>query len=373
MRKYRVAIWGTGMVGQYAIRFVLANPHLELVAVKCHSPDKVGKDAAELANLKRAPTGIKATDDEAAILATQADCVIYAPFDPLGDPTIPGNPSSAWVPAMLRLLSSGKNVIATMITIAHWRHLKNGEAFHDEINAACLKGKSSFFVTGIDPGFTPDAAAFALSALVGEISQINTWEILDYGSYPGLALMTAMGFGLEPEKLSASGMENIRIGWGGCPHLLADAFGVTLDGVRVEGDFSLAKETYTCASGYEIRKGTIEGMKFRVIGSVAGQDRFIVNHVTRMGQQAAPHWRRIGQDGGYGIEVEGFPPFRGEFPFGWPGGTGASWSDAMVMTSARCVNSIEPVVLATPGYKTFLDLAPLGARYALNRPIESAS
>jgi hypothetical protein len=368
MRKYRVIVWGTGMVGEYALRFLLRNEHMQLVGVKVYSSAKEGKDAADLvSSVKLAPTGVKATRDADRIHALDADVVIYAPFDPLTDPSIPGSASSAWVPDLLKLLRSGKNVIATMLSIAHWRHLKNGEAFRDQINAACREGNSTLFVTGIDPGFTPDAIAFALSGIVGEVTQINTWEVLDYGPYPVLEAMKALGFGKRPEELSSDGMETIRTCWGGCPHLLADAFGVTLSGLRVEGDFSLAKETYTSESGLKIEKGTIEALKFKVIGSVEGKDRFIVNHVTRMGLAAAPQWRQIGRDGGYGIEIDGYPPFKGEFPFGASGGTGASWSDAMVMTSARCVNSIEPVVLAGPGYRTFLDLPPLGGRYALSR------
>jgi hypothetical protein len=50
---------------------------------------------------------------------------------------------------------------------------------------------------------------------------------------------------------------------------------------------------------------------------------------------------------------------------GLPGGTGSSFTDAMAMTAARCVNSIEAVVRAPSGYQTFLSLPPLGGRNAL--------
>ena len=366
MSNYRVIVWGTGMVGASALRLVLSNPRLELVGVRCFSPAKVGKDAVELSEGPQRPhSGVKATDDTAGILALDADCVIYAPLDALSDPSDPASPSHAWVPDLLELLRSGKNVIATMLSISHWRHLKYGADFRDQINAACAEGQSTLFATGIDPGFTPDAIAFALSGVVGEVRQINTWEVLDYGPYPSIGPLKAMGFGARPDELSGDFQSTIMTCWGGCAHLLADAFGVTLSGLRVEGDISLAAETFTADSGMVIEKGTIEALKFAVVGSVDGKDCFIINHVTRMGLAAAPHWRQIGRDGGYGIEIDGYPPFKGEFPFGEPGGTGASWSDALVMTAARCVNSIEPVVQASPGYRTFLELSPLGGRYAL--------
>ena len=51
---------------------------------------------------------------------------------------------------------------------------------------------------------------------------------------------------------------------------------------------------------------------------------------------------------------------------GLPGGAGGSFADAMAMTAARCVNSVEAVVQATPGFKTFLDLPPLTGKYTMH-------
>jgi hypothetical protein len=48
-----------------------------------------------------------------------------------------------------------------------------------------------------------------------------------------------------------------------------------------------------------------------------------------------------------------------------PGSEGNSFTDAMAMTAARCVNSVEAVVQASPGFKTFLDLPPLTGKYTM--------
>ena len=48
---YRVIQWATGLVGQEAIKGVLAHPELELVGAWVHSPDKVGRDVGELCGL----------------------------------------------------------------------------------------------------------------------------------------------------------------------------------------------------------------------------------------------------------------------------------------------------------------------------------
>ena len=48
-RPLRVVVWSTGGVGANAIRAVACRPDLELAGVWVHSPDKVGRDAGELA------------------------------------------------------------------------------------------------------------------------------------------------------------------------------------------------------------------------------------------------------------------------------------------------------------------------------------
>jgi 4-hydroxy-tetrahydrodipicolinate reductase len=106
-------------------------------------------------------------------------------------------------------------------------------------------------------------------------------------------------------------------------------------------------------------------LRFSVSGIVAGSPMLVVNHVTRIGPEMGPSWPTIGSDGGYRVEIDSFPPFKGEFPMGLPGGTGSTFADAMAMTAGRCVNCVEPVVNAKPGYRTFLDLGPLGGRHAL--------
>ena len=53
-RRRRVVVWSTGGVGSNAIRAVACRPDLELVGVWVHTPEKVGRDAGELAGHRRA-------------------------------------------------------------------------------------------------------------------------------------------------------------------------------------------------------------------------------------------------------------------------------------------------------------------------------
>ena len=96
---YRVIQWATGGVGRAAIEGVLDHPELELVGCWVHSADKDGRDVGEL--IGRAPLGVAATTDVDALLAVDADAVLYSPV--MADP-----------PVVDRILRSGKNVVTPL-------------------------------------------------------------------------------------------------------------------------------------------------------------------------------------------------------------------------------------------------------------------
>ena len=75
---YRIIQWMTGDVGQVGVRHFADSPMFDLVGVLVHSSDKVGKDAGEIAGI--APIGVTATDDVDAVIAMDADCVLFTPI-----------------------------------------------------------------------------------------------------------------------------------------------------------------------------------------------------------------------------------------------------------------------------------------------------
>ena len=104
-QSYRVVVWATGRVGRLAIRAVADRPNLELVGVWVHSESKDGKDAGTIAGIE--PLGVAATRDDAAILAGDADCIIYT-----GPAT--SRPREA-ITDFCRILESGKNIVTTSV------------------------------------------------------------------------------------------------------------------------------------------------------------------------------------------------------------------------------------------------------------------
>ena len=80
------------------LRAVVEHPDLELVGVYVYSEAKAGRDAGDLCGV--APTGVVATRDVEAVLASKPDCVLYMADRVDTD-------------VLCRLLESGANVVTT--------------------------------------------------------------------------------------------------------------------------------------------------------------------------------------------------------------------------------------------------------------------
>jgi 2,4-diaminopentanoate dehydrogenase len=358
----RVIQWGTGGVGVESLRLVLGSADLELVGLKCHTDAKHGVDAGRIAGL--ADTSVLATQDREALLALDADCVLFMPRDAFLDPTLPGSPSAAWVEEIVPILQSGKNVVSPIQSGMHWRQLANGEALRNRLASACADGESSLFFTGLDPGFVSDCLAITMSSAVGEIAEIRTWEVIDYATYAAPYVLYSMGFGQPLAELGASAAESLIPSWGGALWLVAESLGVELDEIILATEGFAAPEDFTSPGGALIRQGTVGALKWSLTGVIGGVSRIVNNHVARIGEHMAPDWLRIGERGGYRVEIAGSPPVRGDFPLGLPGGTGTCVDDAVLMTAARCVNAIASIVAAPAGYHLLNELPIIGGRHS---------
>ena len=147
--------WSTGHVGKHAIAGIDARPDLELVGLWVSNPDKVGKDAGELAGLDRT-LGVAATNDTDALLALKPDCIVHTAWaddritDALGD--------------LARFLRAGINVVSSSPVFMQYPYGVADEMAADVI-AAAHEGGASIFVNGIDPGFGNDALPLLVSGI----------------------------------------------------------------------------------------------------------------------------------------------------------------------------------------------------------------
>jgi len=339
---YRVIQWSTGNVGAFALRAALRHPELEVVGLWVHGADKDGRDAGELCGLP--PTGVRASRDAEALLASDADCVVYTATADL-------RPMEA-VDDLCRILRAGKNVVSSSVVgLVHPRSL--GPEITDKLEAACAEGGTSFFTSGIDPGFANDVLPLTLSGLCERWTEVRVQEIVNYATYdqPEVVLGT-MGFGKPMDHtplLLTPGA--LTFAWGGTLRLLAEGLGVELDEIRQVHERLPAPRTFETPMG-KIEEGTMAALRFEVQGVVDGVPRLVVEHVTRMHDEMAPDWPR--SEGGYRVVIEGVPRIECRLDMADEHGDHAV--GGVILTATRLVNAIPAVCDARPGPLSALDL-----------------
>jgi 4-hydroxy-tetrahydrodipicolinate reductase len=358
----RVVQFGTGFVGHFALRAILAHPELELVGVWVSHPAKVGKDAGELAGIAR-ETGIRATDSIEAILALDPDVVCSAAG---------GDGREAWMAeAHARFLRRGIDVVSSSIVGLIDPVSQADRALVKVVADAALAGGASYYTSGIEPGFMSDTLPLALSGISEFWRRIRIQEILDYSTYlPSEAekiLGDILGLGRPLDyqpMLFAPG--RLRFVWGGSVAMVARGLGVPLDAIEERVWRHPASESYRVAGFGEIARGTAEAFRFELAGVAGGRDAIVLEHVTRMRPGSAPDWPQGEFGQGYTVHIDGDPQLRCHIACAGDG-SGDHHRGGILATGTRLVNAIPAVVAAQPGLLSTLDLPPLIGR-GLYRP-----
>src|ERR1700748_594898 len=188
----RVVQWATGLVGVAAIKGVLEHPELELAGCWVHSEAKHGKDVGDI--IGWSPLGVTATNSVDAILALDADAVIYAPLLPNAD-------------EVAALLHSGKNVV----TPVGWFYPGEKEAAPLEV--AAQAGNATLHGAGIGPGAATELFPLLLSVMSTGVTFVRSEEFSDLRTYGAPdVLRHVMGFGGTPDKALTGPMQKILDG-----------------------------------------------------------------------------------------------------------------------------------------------------------------
>jgi 2,4-diaminopentanoate dehydrogenase len=342
---HRVVQWSTGNVGAYALRGIIRHPDLELVGVWVHSESKAGKDAGELCGIEQ--VGVTATTDVDEIIALQPDCVCYTatadqrPFEAIDD--------------VAKILRAGINVVSSSLVMLVYPHTAD-PGIVDPLRKAAEEGGSSFFTSGIDPGFANDLIPLALASASERVDSIRVMEILNYDTYDqATVLFDTMGFAQPPEDIPMLLQPGILgFAWGGTVRALAAGLGLELDDIEESYERVTTDETFEVPAG-TVKEGTVAGLRFEVRGMVDGKARAIVEHVTRLRDDIAPDWPQPAGGGCYRIIIEGEPrivtdvQLMGEHD-------GDHNTGGLVATAMRVVNAIPAVVDAPPGLLSTLDI-----------------
>ena len=343
----KVIQWATGNVGRAAIGGVVAHPELELVGCWVHSAEKDEIDAGVLAGIE--PIGVAASTDKAAVLALDADCVVYSPM--LADES-----------DVRAILASGKSVV----TPVGWVYPFASRDV-SELEDICRQAGVVLHGSGIHPGGITERFPLMLSSLCTDIRGVRAEEFSDIRSYATeFVVREVMMFGKTPEQMAAS-----RMGV-----LLGDGFGQSIDMVATELGISLDAEKSTLHEWAvatapidtpvgALEAGTVAAQRFEWSGTVSGVPVITAAVNWFMGEDHLdPAWSFGPEGQRFEVTIDGDPPARLTFHGLHPQSlaAGVERNAGIVATAMHCVNAIPYVCAAEPGIRTYLDLPLIAGR-----------
>jgi len=346
MGKVRVIQWTTGKVGKLALRAILDDPRLELAGVYAYSKDKAGQDAGPLCG--RPPCGIRSTSDIDALIATGADTVIYTPF-------------MADVGQVVRLLESGMDVISTNL------FLNAGGvqgAVREQLEAACRKGGSSLFITGINPGWINSIVA-AATAICRDVQCVAIYEAADCSVYESKETWLAMGMSMReatPEVVQTA--RSWLQSFNDAVQRIAAALQYTLDDMEFFIDYAKAAQRVDLG-WFCMEQGTNAAVRAGWNGRIKGRTVVKLQVSWYLTRLLAEGWKF--EDDQYVLRIDGEPNVDMRIRFTAPKHWGNHEWDTM--TALPAVNAIFEVRAARPGVLTLKDVglpcAPAGIWHSL--------
>ena len=351
-KTYRVVAWSTGNVGRHAIAGIDARPDLELVGVWVSNPDKVGKDAGELAGLGRT-LGVAATDDVEALLALKPDVVVHT--------SMADNRLMEALEDLQRLLRGGVNVVSSGPVFLQYPYGVVDDSMITPVEEAAVAGGVSLFVNGVDPGFANDALPLVLSGVSERIDEIRVAEVLNYATYnQPMVIFDIMGFGRPIDDVPMILQPGVMtMAWGSVVRQLAAGLDVELDSVEEWYERLPATETFEVSSG-TIEKGTAAALHFELRGIRQGRPAIVLEHVTRLHDDLAPEWPQPAGHGCYRVTITGEPNYTLDLQL--LGTDGDHNTAGLKATAMRLINAVPAVVEGAPGLLTALDLPPVYGR-----------
>ena len=344
IRVFQVA---TGNVGTEMIKRIGTHPDLELVGLHCYTPEKIGRDAGELAGLD--PVGVIASGTVEEIIAARPDVLTFHGVFPDED-------------LYEKILEAGINIVTTADWITgHHRNQNHphpsGRKVSEVLQDACLRGGSTFYGTGMNPGLN-QILAVAHSADVSEIENVTVIESVDVSCHHSVDTWKEVGYGVPVDDPSIPGsLEKYTRVFADSVYLMADCFGLELDDVTFS--YELGACTKDIDLGwYQLPKGSLGANYIKYQGIVDGTPRIESHLEWQMTPYTSPAWDIKGC---YITQISGDPNiYSKHMIFPKPGVRLDNPEDfasiGMTVTGLPALNAIRSVVDARPGILTSADM-----------------
>jgi hypothetical protein len=350
MSRLRVIQWTTGKVGKLSLRAILDDPRLEMVGVYAHSADKAGRDAGSLCG--RPECGVTATNNIDALISLGADSVIYTPFE-------------ANLEHVTRLLENGLDVVSTNLFL-------NVGGIQGEVKArleaACQRGNSSLYITGINPGWV-NSVVTAMTAVCRKVSHVSLVESADCSVYESVETWGFLGMGESggstPELIGRA--RNWLILFRDAVQRIGDALELTFSDIEFFCEYATAAETVDLG-WFKMEKGSNAALRGGWNGKVNGVTVIKLTVVWYLTKKLAQGW--VIDEDQYHIDIKGEPHVDVRVRFTKPQHWGNH--DWDTMTALPAVSALADIQAARPGILGLRDVglpyAPVGAWLAKEGP-----
>lgn len=342
MEKYKVIIWGLGMVGKSALKIINERKQLELVGAIDIDPKKVGQDAGLVLGLEQ--TGVIVSDDIEAVFSMEADVVMYYCPTKWDEGNISRTGVTGNVDDICLALAHKKNVLTTLPV---FYSKVNAPAYYERIDRIAKENGVTFTQQGIYPGLYTPYLPTVLGMLNREIDSVivHGGENDDHNKAPWAFIF---GFGKEPGNVNIDAVANIVYTYYAPTVVeIAERLGLEYDEFVCESEVILADVEANTQFGV-IKPGTIGAHMLLMSCKKNGKEVtgfHFIHKATDEILKDYPIEQRIEIKGRPNVNVKIDGLFDSEEPF---------------LTSASPnINLIASVVKAEPGYKDALDI-PLG-------------
>lgn len=349
----RVVQFATGNVGSEMVRRIVEHPDLELVGLYCYSPEKVGRDAGEIVGI--APLGVTATNDIADVLQAKPDVVNF---------------NGVWpdIDTFCTLLENGINVVTTSDWITGHHRDRNhphpsGAKPTELIEAACQRGGTTLYGTGMNPGLAQILSVVATAGM-GRVDHVTVLETVDVSCHHSVDTWKNVGYGrpVDDPEIPVL-LETGCTVFADSIYMMADCLDLPIDDVVFECELGACTEDVDLG-WWTLPKGSVGGSLAKFKGMSNGEPKIEVHLEWQMTPKTEPKWN---VQGCYITTIEGDPTIINRHMILPETGTPNSLMDAdyfasigMTITGMPALNAMRAVCEAEPGLLTSADL-PLRA------------
>ncbi len=319
----RTLIYGVGPIGALIAKYALKKGY-EIVGAIDIDPNKVGKDLGDVIGLEEKLGVIVTSKPEEAFKPRRPDIVFHA--------------TTSWLdkalPQLVLAIKNRVNVISTCETLSYpyyrYPHIAELLDNYAKSHGVTVLG------TGINPGFLLDTLPAILTLPHIRVDKITAIRSIDAGKRRK-SFQKKIGLGLEPntfmEKLSR-GELTAHVGYAESVLLMASMLNVELTKVEEKQEPVIAEEEAR-TEYFEIKQGTVKGIKGYGIGYIGGKEFIRIEFHAIVGANEYEE-----------IRIEGEPSIT------WR----STGTQGDMGTAAVIVNLAPRVVEEEPGLKTMADL-----------------